>query len=536
MGYTPSERDRVRRFWGAPNLAQGEGLKAVQLFEAIAAGSIKALWVMGTNPAVSLPRADHMREAMRGLDLLVVSENVIHNDTIDLAHVRLPASAWGEKDGTVTNSERRISRQRKFLAPPGEARPDWWIVSQVAHRLGWGGAFAYRCASDIFREHAALSTFENGGTRLFDLSGLSRLSEDEYDRLEPIQWPVRKLDRGTERLFANGGFAFPSGRARIVPIARGQVASPTTEQWPLVLNTGRVRDQWHTMTRTGMSPRLAVHIAEPFVEIHPADAAALGLEHGRLARVTSAHGEAVLRVLASDNQQPGSVFVPMHWSAENSSLARACALVQSATDPFSGQPEAKATPCRIAPLAMSHYGFVLTRQPIETADLSYWTKARMTAGEAVFFALEAPPPTWSDWADRLLPQGERLAYQDAGSGQFRAAVLRDQRLEGLVYVADGPTLPSVEWLKACFTLSAIAKKDRRSLLAGRSVDHADEGPIVCACFQVGRTRIEAAIDKGAGTAKDIGIATRAGTNCGSCLPELKRLAAAAAIPLVTAAE
>ena len=180
MGFSAPERDRVRRFWNAPNLIAGEGHKAVQMFDAVAAGDIKLLWVMGTNPAVSLPRADHVLEALGRLELLVVSENVASNDTANLAHVRLPAAAWGEKDGTVTNSERRISRQRAFLDPPGEARPDWWILSQVAARLGWAEDFLYRSAADIFREHARLSGFENDGERLFDVSRLAGLSDAQY--------------------------------------------------------------------------------------------------------------------------------------------------------------------------------------------------------------------------------------------------------------------------------------------------------------------------------------------------------------------
>ena len=183
MGFTPPDIDRVRRFWKAPRIATHEGLKAVQMFEAIARGEIKALWVMGTNPAVSLPNADAAREALKKLELFVVSENVISNDTVDAgAHVLLPAQAWGEKSGTVTNSERRISRQRAFLSAPGEARPDWWIVGEVAKRLGFGAAFDFNSAADIFREHAALSAFENDGSRDFDIGGLKSLSDEAFRR------------------------------------------------------------------------------------------------------------------------------------------------------------------------------------------------------------------------------------------------------------------------------------------------------------------------------------------------------------------
>ncbi|RAI37446.1 hypothetical protein CH338_16125, partial [Rhodoplanes elegans] len=221
MGFALAEIDRVRRFWGAPHIVTGEGLKAVDLFDAVADGRIKALWVMGTNPAVSLPRADAVQAALEKLELLIVSENVASNDTLAAgAHIRLPAAAWSEKDGTVTNSERRISRQRAVLSLPGETKPDWWIMSRVAARLGHAAAFAYTGPAAIFREHAALSGFENDGARAFDIAGLADLTDSEYDALAPVQWPVLRGTRaGTARLFGDGGFVTADRRARFVPAA-----------------------------------------------------------------------------------------------------------------------------------------------------------------------------------------------------------------------------------------------------------------------------------------------------------------------------
>src|ERR1700751_5736593 len=202
MGFTPADIDRVRRFWKAPRIATHEGLKAVQMFEAIGRGEIKALWVIGTNPAVSLPDADAARAALKKLELFVISENVRSNDTVNAgAHVLLPALAWGEKSGTVTNSERRISRQRAFLSAPGEARPDWGIISEGARRMGFDGAFAYRKPADVFREHAALSAFENDGARDFDIGALATISDADYEALEAMQWPLRAGEQPTERRF-----------------------------------------------------------------------------------------------------------------------------------------------------------------------------------------------------------------------------------------------------------------------------------------------------------------------------------------------
>ncbi|MEO7223665.1 MAG: molybdopterin-dependent oxidoreductase, partial [Devosia sp.] len=196
MDFDAANIDRVQRFWRSKQVARAPGLKAVDLFDAIAAGRIKALWIMATNPVDSMPEADAVRAAIRACPFVVVSDMNAATDTAVEAHVRLPAAGWGEKDGTVTNSERRISRQRPFLPMPGEARPDWWIITQVAQRMGFGDAFAYEGASEIFAEHVALSAFENEGSRDFDLSGLIGA---DYDSLSPVQWPVRT--GGTGRMF-----------------------------------------------------------------------------------------------------------------------------------------------------------------------------------------------------------------------------------------------------------------------------------------------------------------------------------------------
>jgi assimilatory nitrate reductase catalytic subunit len=527
MGFSPAERDRVGRFWTAPNVVTGPGFKAVDMFDAVADGRIKALWVMGTNPAVSLPRADHVRDALAKLDLLVVSDNVMGSDTVQYAHVLLPAAAWGEKDGTVTNSERCISRQRAFMPLAGSAKPDWWILCEVARRLGWGDGFGYTSPAKIFTEHARLSGFENDGNRAFDISGASDLTPQGYDGLAPFQWPLREGQAPVQRLFAEGGFFTPDRKAQFVPIAAPRLAVAVSPEWPLILNSGRIRDQWHTMTLTGLSPRLVTHIGEPFVEIHPDDARRFGLEQGMLARVLTAHGTAHLRVLVSRNQRPGALFVPIHWSSENSSDARIGAMVQSVADPVSGQPESKATPARIEPLAVSHYGFALSRRPFVPAEMAYWSAARTTFGHMLSFAIDRPVEDWSRLHRDLLPSGDHLEFTDAAAGSFRAAVLRGGRLEGAAIVSATPKLPSPDWLKSQFELASIPPSDRRRLLAARPVEgSADEGPIVCVCFQVGQRAIEAAAAKGCCTVEAIGKMLGAGTNCGSCVPELRRLIAA----------
>jgi len=526
MGFSPAERERVRRFWNAPRVATAEGLKAIDIFEAIERGSIKALWVMATNPAVSLPRAGATRAALKALELFVISENVLNNDTIGAgAQVLLPAAAWGEKDGTVTNSERRISRQRAFLPSPGEAQPDWWIVTQVAHRLGFGSAFNYRQPADVFREHAALSAFENDGQRDFDIGALASLSDAGYDALDAVMWPARAGTAPTEsRLFAAGGFFTDDRRARFVAPERPRPHAATTEDFPLRLNTGRVRDHWHTMTRTGMSPRLCAHSVEPFVEIHPADAEAVGLVDRGFAKVTTQYGSAILKISAQAGQRRGSIFAPIHWSDATAAYARVGDMVAPANDPFSGQPESKATPACIEPVEYSYRGFALTRRAITLPAGAWFARLSVAGGAGLLFATDEPPTVWHDLARRLMPEGTELAeYVDESRGLARIAVFDAGRLEGVIFVGPAQAPPHWDVVRSLFAAPALREHERRILLSGRSGEGMDEtGPLICACFGVGLATIrEAVISRSALSVADIGRILRAGTNCGSCVPELR---------------
>jgi assimilatory nitrate reductase catalytic subunit len=526
MGFTPPDIDRVRRFWQAPRIATHEGLKAVQMFEAIARGEIKALWVIGTNPAVSLPDADAARAALKKLELFVVSENVRSNDTVNAgAHVLLPAQAWGEKSGTVTNSERRISRQRAFLAPPGEAKPDWWIVGEVARRLGFAAAFDFNSAADVFREHAALSAFENGGGRDFDIGALRSLSDEAFDVMAPVPGPARAGAPPQPRFFAEGGFFANDHKARFVAPAVPALRTETTAARPLRLNTGRIRDQWHTMTRSGTSPRLGQHLPEPFVEVHPDDAARSGVADGDFARVVTDYGQCTLRVVVSDRQQRGMLFAPIHWSEETSSAARVGALVAPFTDPFSGQPENKATPVAITPYEYVFRGFALSRTPLALPDHAWWARVAVTGGYGYLFADNADLAGWQSWL-RTIAGDDLAEYRDLGGGVYRAASFAEDRIEACLFI--GPARDAGDWgaVRSLFAASSLSDEQRRMLLSGKSTDGlASAGPIVCACFGVGRSTICDAIAAGAKSPAEIGARLKAGTNCGSCIPEMKRLIA-----------
>jgi assimilatory nitrate reductase catalytic subunit len=533
-----AHRQLVQEFWDSPQMATRPGQKAVDLFEAIHAGRIKAVWIMATNPVVSLPNADRVREALDRCELVVVSDCVAATDTTALADVVLPAAAWGEKDGTVTNSERRISRQRAFLPLPEDVRPDWWIISEVAKRMGFGRGFGYHSVHEIFEEHARLSGTQNQGTRGFDISGLAGLTREAYDELRPVQWPVRATSNSTEpasasgskRLFADGRFWHVDGKARFIPTAtRAPVHSPD-EEFPFVLNTGRIRDQWHTMTRTGRSPRLGGHLPEPFVDLHAQDALLAGVKVGELARVQTRWGAMIARVRTSGEMARGAAFAPIHWTSEQSSRARAGALTSPVVDPVSGEPEFKHTPARVEPYVVDWYGFVLATQELEAPDFAYWTVIRGDQYYRYELAGRGRPANPSAWLRELLRasavRADYMDYHDEAAGVYRGAHLVDDRLVGCAYVSKRPDLlPAREWLGTLFKQKKLDAPTRAALLAGRLPGgKADLGPPVCSCFGVARGTLCDTIAKyGLTTAQQVGARLRAGTNCGSCLPEIRAL-------------
>ena len=527
----PAHRELVKEFWKAPVIAREAGLKAVDLFRAVKAGRIKALWIMATNPAVSLPQAGQVRRALERCEFLVVSDCVRHTDTTKYAHVLLPAAAWGEKDGTVTNSERRISRQRAFLPPAGEARPDWWLVTEVARRLGHGAAFAYQSPASIFREHAALSGHANAGRRAFDLSGFALLSDAEYDALSPIQWPVRRdHPRGRARLFGDGRFFTPSGRARFVAITPRAPAQATSPEYPFALNTGRVRDHWHTMTLTGLCARLSAHSVEPYVEVHRDDAAALGLSEGALARVESRWGAATGRVRVTDTVRRGTLFVPMHWNDQFANAGAIGRVVNAATDPISGEPEFKHTPVRLTALRAAWHGFVLSRRRLSPGFAAYWACARGEGFWRYELAGDELPQDWASAARALLcaqdDSIEWIEYFDNAARRYRAARLTNGRLESCLFIGPDPQLPPRDGVAGLFALDKLDAIARASILAGTATGGQREtGRQVCACFAVGETAIRDAIRSGCMSVEAVGARTKAGTNCGSCLPEIRTMLA-----------
>ncbi|HWP34356.1 MAG TPA: nitrate reductase [Thermodesulfobacteriota bacterium] len=346
-----ADRAAVAAAWGIPaeHLSARPGLAAVELFEAAAEGRVRVLWVICTNPAVSMPELDLVERALRQVDLLVVQDAYHPTETSRYADIVLPAAQWGEKEGTMVNSERRITYLPKLVEPPGEALPDWTIGVQLARALGAGRAFPFESAEAVFEEFKALTR----GTPA-DITGVS------YARLRhegPLQWPCPAADAGepahpgTPRLYQGGRFPTPDGRARFVVAEPSPPYEPPSSAYPLVLTTGRLKHQWHTMTRTGKVEALLKGAREPFLELNPADAARLGVRDADFVEVASRRGKAVVQVRVTDGVAPGSCFMPFHWGRQGGHYKAANNLTVRAVDPVSRQPELKLCAVRVRPVS-----------------------------------------------------------------------------------------------------------------------------------------------------------------------------------------
>lgn len=507
LGFTREERADAAIFWNAPNICAGPGLKAVDMFRAVHDGRVRFLWVMATNPAVSMPDAGFVREALARCETVVVSEVMAETDTARFAHIRLPALAWGEKDGTVTNSERMISRQRALFPAPGEARADWAILCDVAQRMGWSRAFDFASAASVFREYAAMTALAPQHGKVLDLSAHADMSDADYAAMAPFRW-------GGEYPLALG-FSHPGGKARLVAVA---APAPVAEaDYPLRLNTARYRDQWHTMTRTGLSPTLSQHRREPLLEIHPADAAAHGLADGGLARIETAAGASVFRVSCRDSQRRGDLCVPMHWTDAMAGEGRANRLPGRDTDPVSGQPAFKNTPARVVPVTLEWRAFLVTEREPRLPEVLWWSRARVRGG----WLYELAGKGAVDPAG-ILPPGELAEAADLRRGMRRIASLSpDGALLGAVYLTRSGQLPARDWIAGQLGKQEVTSHE---LLAGRpAVPGADRGAITCVCMGVGESDIRRAACAGAVTVAAVGAVTAAGTNCGSCRPAIARL-------------
>lgn len=545
----PHHRAEVERFWRLPagSLSSAPGLTAVPMFEALRRGKVKAVWIACTNPVHSMPDIGTVREALRQAEYVIVQDAFANTDTIPYADVLLPAATWGEKDGTVTNSERRISRVRRAVPAPGDAKADWWIANEVARRIearvappGATPMFAFESPADIFDEHRRLTAGQD-----LDIGGL------DYARLEkhgPRQWPCPDVEGdvpGSSRRYENGVFATANGKARFQATAYRPVAEPTSARFPLRLVTGRLRDQWHGMTRTGRVPALFTNSPEPSLRMSPQDAARRSLAAGDLVRIASKRGELVLPLELSDEVASGTVFAAMHWSGQFLASGGINEVSQPAVDARSLQPELKHAAVRVEKAAFGWHLLAAQRgdvlalqarvQPLLKdcgfASVSLYPDAQGGEGAAWLVlraGAESPPP--AHWLQALVealslaPGSNSLEYSDPRRGLLKRVNWRsdgaDHRIDSLLLVDARPE--SIGGAVLDHALSGRAWVGSRLAVFGLGDSHRARDTVVCSCMQVNESVIRAQIAQGAGV-DELKQRLGCGTECGSCLPQLVRL-------------
>ena len=551
----PEHRAEVARLWGVETVPERPGKAAVQMFEAAARGEIKALWIVCTNPAQSMPDQAMVRRALERCELVVLQEAFAHTATARYADVLLPAATWGEKNGTVSNSERRISRVRTAVAAPGEARDDWRIAVDFARRLqpllnpDSADLFRYESAEAIWNEHR-----ESTRGRDLDITGLSYAALD----LGAQQWPMPEgAAHGKARLYEDGVFPTADGRARFADTPYVALAEPRDVRYPFSLNTGRLRDQWHGMSRTGTIGRLFGHVPEPGIDMHAQDMDRLGLNEGDLVQVTSRRGSIVLPARASEQVGLAQSFIAMHWGDEFLSgststgerIAGVNALTSPAYCPSSKQPELKHAAVKILKAELPwRLLCVAWLSDEEAARARAQLKALMPAFQfaacvpfgreraGVLFraaAHEAAPEALLAKIEAILglTASGVLHYADKRRGQRRSMrvhkVGSEARLEGFLLAGD---ISAEAWIKPLLQDELPAQTYGRLLLvpgARAPVAVAARGKQVCSCFDVSEGQIHTALLACTGTpdAQLLQLQDRlqCGTNCGSCVPELKRL-------------
>ena len=571
----PVHRAEVAALWGVADVPSTPGKTAVEMFQAAADGEIKALWIACTNPAQSMPDQATVRRALERAELVIVQEAFATTSTCAYADLLLPATTWGEKDGTVTNSERRISRVLPAIKAPGETRHDWSIVVDFAQRLEKllparpATLFPYPTPESVWTEHR-----ESTRGRDLDITGLS------YAMLEqsgPQQWPLPEgATTGKVRLYEDGIFPTADGRAKFVNTVYKGVSEPRESRYPFSLTTGRLRDQWHGMSRTGTLGRLFGHVAEPAIQMNPQDMARRLLKEGDLVQVTSKRGSVVVPLQASNEVGMSQAFMAMHWGEEYLSgcsstgqpLAGVNALTTSAYCPSSKQPELKHAAVKILkcelPWSMLGVAWLPVEQMLGAREALQQLMRRFPFAACVPFSSnvalsdqaqersgvlfraaghDAPPDDVLQTVEALLGLDgtDVLRYTDPKKAQRRCArLLRvgdHAELQGFVLAGD---TSAEAWIKTVLQDQLPAQAYGRLLLVPGSkapVAVQARGKLICSCFNVTEPAIGEQLASCRGSPDErlalLQGALKCGTNCGSCLPELKRLVRAS-MPLQVA--
>ncbi len=514
---------QVSDFWQAPAMATRPGLKAVDLFQGCAEGKIKVLWIMATNPVASLPDANLIKAALNCVETVIVSDVVDATDTLTYADIALPALAWGEKDGMVTNTDRTISRQRPFLLPPGNAQADWWAIAQVAKKLGFEDAFNWSHAHEIFREHAQLSAINSDTPLTFDLSAVANLTLEDYQQWQPQQWPIAKNQLNPKRLYSDGVFSTLSGKANMVAVK--PVIPIERKEHEFTLNTGRLRDQWHTMARTGYASTLNQHTNQFEIHINPEDAQRCNIANGDLIEAASNEGCFAAIVRIEPSQNTGEVFAPMHWNQHFANKGGVANCIKSTVDPLSGQPASKHAVVTLKKLNPNHNGFLFiddqTNLP-EWLNSTTWFKSYTTHGVLLKFYSDEP---LAEFIESQSNQSFDFTLDDSMKESAHWAKYNDQ---GLFYWLTAQTelcqWPNTKFLdQATHTVSI--NHSINAILTGNFEDQAS-GKTVCTCFSITDEEIKTyLLEHPKNGLNQLQASLKCGTNCGSCLTEVKELVA-----------
>ncbi|WP_117234388.1 nitrate reductase [Vibrio maerlii] len=511
-GFDAQSIGYVSKFWNAPNMAKKPGLKAVELFQAVERGDIKVIWIMATNPVVSMPDTSFVKRALEQCECVIVSDITEHSDITQYADILLPASGWGEKEGMVTNSERMLSRQRAFTAAPGEAKPDWWAISQVGQKLcrhqGVTDAFAYQSPADIFREHAQLSAINNDSNLKFDLSSLSTMTELDYQNWQPKAWPF------DDNHPLDSGYSTPSGKAQFV-----LVSASDQEHSGWWLNSGRQRDQWHTMTRTGHIESLSHHESEPTVYMSQSSMDELELVPGQLLEITSKTNQALItKADVDEGLAHQQLFMSMHWAGRFGGSAQANRVVEANFDPYSGQPAFKSNSVQVKPYSVEQYGLYIGSEwaPKDMIYISY----QQTRQGVWRFATQAHQAK-RDW----LTSFQHVINLDIDGGWLAVHCAE--------HSTESSTLPNVMGILAISTEPLAMNVEGLSQLVGQPLELSklievvgsqNLSKLVCSCFKITDEQIISAIESlGCSSLQQVQAKLKCGTNCGSCLPEVSRL-------------
>jgi assimilatory nitrate reductase catalytic subunit len=536
----PEHRAEVAQYWGVDSLPETPGLTAIELFEAVRLGKVKALWIACTNPAQSMPDQTKVHEALAACPFVVVQEAFFTTETCHYADLLLPAASWGEKEGTVTNSERRVSHVRSAVPAPGEARPDWAITSDFARRIeqllhpGLPSLFAFDSPQQLFEEYKHLTA-----QRDLDLSGLSYAILDNQG---PQQWPYPAgATCGTPRLYGDGRFPTANGRAQFQADPYRAAKEKRETRYSLTLNTGRLRDQWHGMSRTGTAARLFGHVPEAVLSLHPDELRRRRLQAGDLIKVRSRRGSLILPVQADEGIRPGQAYLPMHWGNRFLKGLGTNVLTQPAFDPLSKQPELKHAGIEVDKVELPWTFFALVEGEVQSRfealrplfdDFAY-ASLTLTGRERPALLINAacavaPEAELLARIDHLLglTQGPVLAYDDPRKTVGKRVRIEDGRITAIRLA--GESLAR-DWLKGLWEEGSADADLRRWLLAPLTTppgaaSSTARSKTLCNCLNVSESAICAGIERGLdldGLKQEL----KCGTSCGSCVPEIKRLLA-----------